>query len=175
MARARNTFEDTEPPVEPITEDITYTPGPMDPVMVKWCGHTFQANVAKTITGHAEGTPSQKLNHQMIESARDNRHFQVGATKKKRDASALPTTADGYKGYMIDWIKDPTIQHADELVARFARDRQLQAACEVGSDDFSYLATLFMPRLHELAHGDELTDLQVSSLWASHGINVLPW
>jgi predicted urease superfamily metal-dependent hydrolase len=28
------------------------------------------------------------------------------------------------------------IEHAIELIARFARDRELQAACEVGADDF---------------------------------------
>jgi hypothetical protein len=68
-----------------------------------------------------------------------------------------------------------TIEHADELIARFAKDRELQLACEVGSDDFAYLGTLFMPRLYDLAKADDLTAQQVSSLWISHGFNVLPW
>jgi hypothetical protein len=143
--------------------------------MVKWCGHTFQANVPKTITGHAEGTTAQKLNHHLIESAKENRHFRVGNAKPKREVATMPTTAEGYRAYMVEWLKDPNIQHADDLIARFAKDRELQAICEVGSDDYSYLGTLFMPKLHELARGDELTELQVSTLWAQRGINVLPW
>jgi len=76
---------------------------------------------------------------------------------------------------MIDWIKDPAIEHTDQLIARFACDRELQAICEVGADDYAYLATLFMPRLHDLAKGDELTEGQVASIWINHGINQLPW
>ena len=175
MARQQRLIEVDEPPVEAITEEITYTPGQHDPLIITWCGQRFEANKPKSITGKADGTKTEQLNHHLIERARENRHFSVGGQRKKRDAAALPTSADGYKAYMVDWLKDPNIQHAEELVARFARDRELQAACEVGTDDYAWLSTLFMPKLHELARGDDLTELQVSSLWARHGINVLPW
>lgn len=175
MARQSRIVEVEEPPVEPVTETITYVPGQHDPVFITWCGHRFEANKSKEITGHAEGTQQQRLNHHLIESAKNNKHFTIGGQRKRQDPSALPTTSDGYKAYMIEWIKDPSYQHADELIARFAKDRELQAACEVGSDDFAYLSTLFMPRLHELARGDDMTELQIASLWAQHGVNVLPW
>jgi hypothetical protein len=175
MARQRaNLIEDTDPPVEPVTETITYIPGEQDKPQVTWGGHTFQANVPKTITGHAEGSNQERINHHLIESARNNKHFQVGGTKKKRDASALPETAEQYRAYMVDWLQG-SFDHADELIQRFARDRDLRDRCDVGSDDYSYLATLFMPRLHELARGDDLNDLQVSAIWARNGFNVLPW
>jgi hypothetical protein len=175
MARTERIVEKAEPTVEPVTETITYTPGQNDPAVVKWCGQTFHANVPKDITGHAEGSVKEQLNFHLIQSARDNKHFKVGNAKPKRDPAALPTTAEGYRSYMVEWLKDPSIQHADELIARFARDRELQATCEVGSDDYSYLSTLFMPKLHELARGDDLNEPQVAAIWIQNCFNVLPW
>jgi hypothetical protein len=173
---ARALRDQAEAPDGPVSEVVTYTPGPMDPTSVKWCGHTFQANVPKDIVGHAEGTDREKLNFQLIQSARDNRHFRVGTGKgPRRDAFTLPKTAEEYRGYMVGWLKDPELEHADQLIARFARDRDLQAACEVGADDYAYLSSLFMPKLHDLARGDELNEPQVAALWISHGINQLPW
>jgi hypothetical protein len=175
-----------EPTVEPVTETITYLPGNGDPATNKCCGHVFQANVPKEITGHPDGTPSQKLNMHLIEMVRPKAkpdgsmwhhpNFTIGdGARTKRHPTALPTTADQYRAYAVGWLKDPSIQHADQLIARFAKDRELHAACEVGTDDFAWLATLFMPKLHELAQGDELTGPQVSTIWISHGFNVLPW
>lgn len=186
MAKAAKTTEEVEPTVEPVTETITYIPGPSDPSTVKTFGHVFHANVPKEITGHAEGTSSQKLNMQLIETARPKMKtdgtewfhpcFRVGnASRPKRDASTLPTTSNEYRAYAIEWLKDPSIQHADQLIARLAKDRELHLACEVGADDFSYLATLFTPKLYELQKADELTSQQVSTIWINHGFNVLPW
>jgi hypothetical protein len=176
MARNPRPSDDQAAAIEPVTETITYVPGPMDPVHTKWCGHTFQANVPKEITGHAEGTERERLNMHLIERARENKHFTVGSGRPaRRERNALPKTADEYKAYMIEWVKDPSIDHAAGLIARFTRDRDLQAACEVGSDDFAYLGTLFMPKLHELARADELTEGQVAQLWVNAGFNQLPW
>lgn len=175
MASQPKIAKDTAPAVESVTETITYLPGPMDPSSTKWGGIAFHANVAKEITGHAEGTEREKLNLHLIERARENKHFRVGNSRAKRDPMAAPKTAEEYRAYMVEWLKDPAIDHADTLIARFARDRELQMVCEVGSDDYSYLATLFMPKLHELAHADELTEGQIASLWIGHGINQLPW
>jgi hypothetical protein len=175
MARAARVLDGAELAAEPVTETITYVPGPLDPVTVKWCGHVFQANVGKEIVGHAEGTEREKLNHQLITSARDNKHFMVGDAKPKRDRDTLPKTASEYRAYAVAWLKDPNIEHADQLIARFAKDRDLRTACEVGSDDYAWIATLFMPKLHELARADELTEPQVATMWINHGINELPW
>lgn len=175
MARAPKVVEETEPAVEPVTETITYLPGEGDKASVLWGGHTFHANVPKEITGHAEGTAAQKLNLHLIERARENRLFAVGDGKPKRQAATVPATAEQYRAYLVDWLKDPSIQHADQLIARFAKDRELQADCEVGSDDYAYIATLFMPKLHELARIDELSDAQLAAIWISHGFNQTPW
>lgn len=164
-----------EPKTKPVTESITYIPGQGDPASIKWCGHTFHANVPKEITGHPEGTQSEQLSHHLIERARDNKHFKVGNNRPKRDAMVQPKTAEEYRAYMVGWLQDPAIQTTNQLIARFAKDRELQAACEVGADDYSYLATLFTPKLYELAKADELTDQQVATIWIQNGINQLPW
>jgi hypothetical protein len=50
----------------------------------------------------------------------------------------MPKTAEEYRAYMANGCRIPgSIQHADLLIARFARDRDLQAACEVGADDYA--------------------------------------
>lgn len=175
MARQPKASEDTAPAPEPVTETITYTPGDGDPSSVKWCGHTFQANVPKEITGHAEGTEREKLNHHLIERARENRHFRVGNARPKRDVMERPQTSQEYRAYFVNWVKDPAFDHVETLITRFAQDRQLQIDCEVGSDDYSYMATIFMPKLHELARADELTEAQVAQIWINHGVNQLPW
>ena len=110
-----------------------------------------------------------------IERARDNKKFSVGNAKVKRDVIATPTNADEYRAYLVGWLKDPAIQHAQDLIARFAKDRELRMICEVGSQDYSLIATLFMPKLHELAHADELKGEQIAAIWIQHGFNELPW
>lgn len=164
-----------------VTETITYVPGDGDPSFVKWGGHTFRANVPKEVTGHPEGTSTEKLNHQIIESARSNPSFTVGSEKKKRTkADAMPTDAKTYRSYMVGWLKEErdgvsVFEHAEDLIARLAQDRELQAKCEVGFDDFQYLSSLFMPRLADLAVADELSEGQIASIWVKYGYNQLPW
>jgi hypothetical protein len=174
MAKQPQTIKNDEPDSGAVTEEITYLPGQMDNPTVTWCGHTFRANVPKTITGHSDGTNAERLNFHLIESAKNNKHFAVGGKTKRRQASAEPTTAEEYRGYFIAWMNQ-SFDHADQMIERFARDRELQAACEVGSDDYSYLGTLFMPKLHDLARADELTEGQVAQLWINHGVNQMPW
>lgn len=175
MARQPKPIENEEPATEPVTETITYLPGPHDPNVTTWCGITFHANVPKDVTGHAEGSEREKLHHHLIERARDNPFFKVGNARPKKPANELPKTAEQYRAYVVGWLSNPDIQHANDLIARWARDRDLRAACEVGADDYSYLGTLFMPKLHELARGDELTEQQVAVLWVENGITELPW
>lgn len=176
----RQSAGDDEQASEPVTESITYLPGDGDPAFVKWGGHTFKANVPKEITGHLDGTTTEKLNHHIIESARANPAFSVGGKKTRKKSDDLPTDQKGYRAYMVAWLKEEkdgasVFQHAEQLIARFAQDRDLQAKCEVGFDDYQYLGSLFMPKLHELAAADELPEGAVASLWVSHGYNQLPW
>lgn len=177
MARQPRPIEAEDAAVEPVTETITYIPGQLDPSVTKWCGITFQANVPKEITGRADGSDRDQLMFHLIERAKENKHFKVGSgsAKPRREVSGPPKTADQYRAYFVEWLKDPAIERTSDLIARFARDRELHAACEVGAEDFSWMSTLFMPRLHELAKADELTEAQVSSIWINHGFNVLPW
>jgi hypothetical protein len=176
MARASvKQAEEAELIPEPVTEMITYLPGPLDPVQVTWGGHVFHANVPKEIRGHAAGSDREKFNLGLIESARANKTFAVGNAKPKRDAIKDPTTAEEYRAYFVEWLKDPRIEHAEPLIERFANDRELQLACGVGTDDFEYMGTLFMPRLYQLAKADELTEQQLAAVWVRHGVNQLPW
>jgi hypothetical protein len=161
-------------PSGPVTETVTYCPGREDPVSVEWGGHTFHANVPKEITGHPDGTAAEQINHHIIERARDNRQFMVGDQRKPRDAIAQPVTSDEYKTHMISWMMEP-FRHVEDLIGKFASERNLQAACGVGSDDYDYLGSLFMPKLMALARADEMTELQLAAVWARHGYNVLPW
>jgi hypothetical protein len=174
MARPKSTDEPL-PLIEPVTETITYVPGPGGPASTMWGGITFQANVPQELTGHPDGNGRERLNYHMIETAKTSKGFVLGNAKRVKSPDALPTTAEQYRAYLVGWLGDPSIQHVDELIARFARDRELQAACEVGTDDYSYLSTLFMPRLHQLAKMDEMNELQVATAWARQGFNVLPW
>jgi hypothetical protein len=176
MATAPRASEQPKLPAGFVTESVTYVPGDGDPPITKWAGHTFHANVPKEITGHPDGTERDRLNHHIIERARDNPAFKVsGAPRAKARRDLLPKTPEQYRAYVADWLKDGEIEHVHQLIARFAKDRELQAACEVGTSDYELIATLFMPRLHELKKFDELSDEQVAAIWISNGFNVLPW
>jgi len=166
MAKAPKTAEAEETAAsQMVTETITYLPGPMDPSVTKWRGYTVHANIPKEFTAPAEH----------FEHARGNKFFRVGNEAVQRETATTPTTSSEYRAYLVRWLKDPAIQHADQLIGRFAKDRDLRAACEVGSDDYAWIATLFMPKLHELARADEMTEPQVATMWISHGFNELPW
>lgn len=160
----------------PVTETLTYVPGNGDPAATKWGGHTFHANVPKELTGHPDGNERERLNHHIITSARNNPCFSVGGEKPAaRPGAKKPKTAEEYRAFFAKWLLDPAIEHVDQLIARFARDRELQAACEVGTADFALIGELFMPRLHELAKADEMSHEQVAATWINHGYNQLPW
>lgn len=175
MAKAARVVEDVGLIYDPVSEMVTYVPGRDDPVQVVWCGHTFVANVPKEIKGHPSGTEREKLNAGLIEAARGNKLFVVGNAKPKRDAVKQPETSEEYRAYFVDWLKASHFDHAEELIQRFAKDRERQASCGVGTDDFEFMATLFMPRLHELARADELNEPQLAAVWVRNGYNTLPW
>jgi hypothetical protein len=172
---ARAIVEEPELIPDPVTEMITYSPGPMDPVHVTWCGHKFEANIGKEIKGHAAGTAREQLNAGLIEAARNNKLFRVGNAKAKRDPAKDPATAEEYRQYFVEWLKLPGFDHAEDLIARFSKDRDLQTLCGVGTDDYEFMGTLFMPKLHELAKRDELNDNQLGAVWLRYGYNQLPW
>jgi hypothetical protein len=175
MASAPRGSEQTKPAAGAVTETITYIPGDGDPPIVKWAGHTFHANVPKEIVGHPEGTDRDRLNHAIIERARDNPAFKVSGAPRARIKRDTPKTPEQYRAYLADWLKDPAIEHVRDLIGHFAKDKDLQLACEVGASDYDLIATLFMPRLHELTKFDELSAEQVAAIWIDHGYNVLPW
>lgn len=180
MAKAsRVVAEEPELIPDPVTEMVTYVPCPMDPVHTTWCGHKFEANIPKEIKGHAAGTEREKLNALLIERARDNKHFRVGNAKAKRDPAKEPSTAEEYRLFIVEWLKSPRFNdpdtHAEDLIARFSKERELRDVCGVGTDDYDFIGNLFMPKLHELAKRDELTEAQLASLWLRYGFNQLPW
>jgi hypothetical protein len=176
MARAaRATSDESDLIGEPVIETVTYVPGPEDKTQAVWCGHTFVANVPKEIKGHANGTEREKLNAGLIEAARNNPRFVVGSAKPRRDAKKDPVTAEEYRSYFVEWLKLPHYEHAEDLIARLAKDREMQMVCQIGTDDFDFMAALFMPKLHEFAKRDELNDAQLGAVWLRHGYNTLPW
>lgn len=175
MAKAARIIEEPELIPDPVTEIITYVPGPMDPVHTTWCGHKFEANIPKEIKGHAAGTERERLNATLIERARDSKHFRVGNAKPRRDPAKEPTTAEEYRQYFAEWLKLPSFEHAEDLIARFSRDREVQQVCGVGTDDYEFMGRLLTPRLHDLAKRDELTDPQLAAVWLRYGFNQLPW
>lgn len=176
MAKPARSQDTVELPIAgPITTTITYLPVEGDPVTVKWCGVTFHANVPVELTGNPEGTKREQLNAWMIESAKGNKYYAVGdAPRPRATKPAQPTTPEEYRAYMVDWLRG-RFEHVDDLIARFAKDRELQVMCEVGTDDFAYLGSLFLPKLHDLAKADEMTEGQVASAWLRHGVNQLPF
>lgn len=160
-----------------VTEVITYIPGHLDPPSIIWGGHTFHANVPKELTGSAEGSKREQLNFELIERARENKHFAVGKDGKRprQRQSATPETADQYRAHFAEWLKDPAIDHVKALIKRFADERDLRLLCEVGASDYDLIGSLLMPRLGDLAKADELSADQVAAMWRDHGFNELPW
>lgn len=166
---------------EQVKETITYTPGFGDPTIIEWGGHKFHANVPKELVGDADGTPREKLNMELIERARENKHFVVGAGgKRPRKQAVMIETAEQYRAHLAEWMKEtgpdgPVIKSAGQLIERFAKERDMRALAEVGPSDYDLIATIFMPKLHDLAKADELTADQVGQLWRNAGFNELPW
>lgn len=163
-----------------VTETITYIPGHGDPAITMWGGVTFHANTPKELTGHPDGTKREQLNMELIERARDNKHFTVGGVPRAKKKASAPENADQYRAYMADWLKEEhhgerVINSVTKLIERFAKEREMRVPCEVGASDYDLIGTLFNARLGELAKQEELTAEQLSALWVQHGFNELPW
>lgn len=149
-------------------ELVTYLPGEGDPSSVKWNGHIFNAHVPKRITD--EG---------MIASAKGNKFFHVGhfdAAARQVALSAvaeLPATADQYRAHVVNWLKNVKTIH--EMVTQWAAEHDLREACGVGSDDYSFIGSLFNPKMHELQQAAELNNTQLADLWRTYRVFQLPF
>ena len=143
-------------------EDVTYTPGPDDPAITKWRGHEFRANV-----------PVRIRDEDHIKAARGNRFFRVGNEIKDEILIGPPKTSDQYRAHVVAWMKDVTT--VDQLVTKWAADRNLRTACEVGRDDVMWLGRLFEPKLHQMRMQEGLKEIQVAEVWVKHGVLELPW
>lgn len=143
MARPKNDDAGLLPETEKTGEQVTYRPGPDDPPSVKWAGHTFHANVPKQVT-----------NPDLIERAKGNKFFKVGAFDTAKDsvptaeAPPTPKTPEQYRAHAVAWLK--TMRSVDELDMKWASEETLRMACEVGTDDIDYLMSLFQPKRAEL-------------------------
>ena len=175
--KASSSTADDQLTLEPgiVSAELVYVPGQGDPISVKWGGHTFHANIAKTITGNHDGTEREKVNAHVIERARENPHFTVDGKRPRHAKLDNPKSPDEYKRYFVSWLKNETFDDAGALLDRFVKDRNLQIAADVGPDDFAFMRDLFEPRLYDLMKADGLTDPQVAAMWAARGVNVLPW
>lgn len=131
------------PESEAVSETVTYLPGPEDPPQVKWAGYIFRANTPRTVT-----------NAELIEKARGNKHFKVGAFDPSRDGveameqSPGPKTSDQYRAHAVAWLKK--MESVDELDRKWASEEVLRIDCEVGADDIDFLRDLFNPKRAEL-------------------------
>jgi hypothetical protein len=154
----------------PLSEQITYLAGEGDPPSTKWHGIVFHANVPKTVNKPA-----------LIEAAKNNRFFKVGTFDPQKDAGGVvplpsiadPKTSEQYRAHVVEWLRKVT--DIDDFVKRWASEGDMRMACEVGSDDYSYLGTLLRPKMHELQKVAQLNDLQLAELWVRHGVNQLPF
>lgn len=129
-------------PAPSTSQQVTYVPGPEDPPTTKWAGYTFNANVPKTVT-----------NADLIERAKGNRFFRVGAFDPSKDSvtvqpTTLPTTPEQYRSYAAEWLK--TVKTVDDLDTRWVEEEKLREKCGVGTDDLDFLMALFQPKRHEL-------------------------
>lgn len=133
--------------VEQVAGDhVTYRPGPEDPPIVKWSGHTFHANVPKFVE-HPE----------LLEKARQNKFFKVGAfgpgdAVETREETGLPKTPEQYRAHAVAWLK--TTQSVEELDQTWRKEETLRHDCGVGSDDIDLLNGLIDPLRAELRKRD---------------------
>lgn len=154
---------------DPAGEQITYLPGEGDPLFVKWHGLVFHANVPKSVT-----------KADLIEQAKANKFFKVGSFDTTKDSTAAvvstvadPKTAAQYRAHFVDWFKK--ITSINDMVATWAKEQPMREACEVGADDYSYIGTLFYPKMHDLAKAAGLNQQQLAELWARVGVQQLPF
>lgn len=128
------------------SEQVTYVPGPEDPVSVQWAGHIFHANVPKAVE-----------NAEVIASARLNKFFKVGEFKPgdavpTRDEPQEPKTPEQYRAHAIAWLK--TMQTVNQLDEKWQGEETLRMKCGVGTDDIELLMGLFQPKRAELRKRD---------------------
>lgn len=168
--------EQTQPPE---TVAITYLAGEHDPVSIKWRRRTFHANVPVPIS-----------DPDLIEAARGNKHFKVGEFDADKDRApapdftGTPKTADEYRAHVVGWVKklqvanrdgNPNVAGIDDMITRWQSEQELRALCDVGSDDYAWIGTLFLPKMHELAKVAGLNDQQLADKWREKGVLQLPF
>ena len=122
-------------------EQVTYTPGPGDNPEVKWMGHVFKAHV-----------PHPVRNAKLIEMARTNRFFHVGAFDPAQHAYkevvAEPKTAEAYRAWAVHWMKN--VPDVETAAQKWSVEARMRARLEVGYDDYKYISDFFQPMLSEL-------------------------
>jgi hypothetical protein len=166
----------------PLSEQITYLPREGDPPSTRWHGHVFHANVPKTVT-----------KAELIEAARNNRFFKVGSFDPAKDSTAAlsevpaddPKTSEQYRARVVAWLKRLDKISADPeqgpggaleaMVKTWAKEQHMREACEVGSDDYSYIGSLFLPKMHQFSQAAGLNQQAVAELWARNGVFQLPF
>ncbi len=137
-SQAEKRSDKAEQPNLMTSEQVTYLPGPEDPVSTKWRGITFMANVPKTVT-----------NQDLIEQAKRNRHFKVGPFDPNRDAvktrevPKAPKTAEQYRAHAIAWAK--TMETVHDFDARWASEEMLRIDCGMGTEDLDLLNSVIGP------------------------------
>lgn len=159
-----------DPPAEPVSEQITYMPGPEDPVSTKFHGHVFHANVPKTVT-----------NYDLVKKLRDhpNPFFKLGTFDPNTDKAppegffGEPKTADQYKAHAVGWVKK--CAEIEDMAKTWVAEQRIREMCEVGTDDYAWLGTIFVPKMRDLARKAELNDSQLSQLWQRYGVFSLPF
>ena len=137
-----------QPPVAPpdpvISETVTYLPAVEDPVQTRFAGHTFHANLPKTID----------MKTSFFERLRGNRFFKVGPFDAAKEAVKLseqpkqPRTSDEYKVHAVRWFK--SVQNLHEFDDRWVAEETLRQDCDVGADDLDYLMSLARPKRGDL-------------------------
>lgn len=152
------------------SEQITYLPGPEDPVTTKFFGHVFHANVPKIVT-----------NRELIKKLRDhpNPFFKVGPFDPAKDKAPVigfigePTTSEQYRAHAVGWINK--CADIDDMAKTWVAEQRLRDACEFGTDDYMWLGTIFLPKMHDLAKRAELNDSRLAQLWQRYGVFSLPF
>lgn len=164
---------DAEP--ETVAEQVTYLAGDGDPPSTKWHGIVFRANVPKMVTKPL-----------LIEQARGNRFFKVGKFDADKDQAPLPgfagdpKTSAEYRSHIIGWVnklggQHPQPEDIEEMIKTFVAEARMREMCEVGSDDYSFIGSIFLPKMHELARAAGLNDDQLAKAWARYGLFQLPF
>jgi hypothetical protein len=142
-----------------VSETITYVPGEGDPATVKWGGIVFEANKPQTINGHTgdplkkECTRQERLNADVIERARKNKFFRIGAFDPRKDSVKVeptegPQNSAQYRQHAVTWFAN--VKSVEELDSKWIGEEPLRKECEVGGDDIDYLMSVFTPKRAEL-------------------------